>query len=126
MARLWVATVFDDVIMGTGAAYSSPDFNDNLGKFDKIAVHAVVDQVTGTGPTFTLQLEHSGDGRNWLNMNTTAEINAVSISVSAVNSMIGVDSGSVPTLAFVRARVQLGGGATGARVKVHACLRDGD
>ncbi len=111
--------------MGTGAVSSSAGLNDYLGKYDRSAVHAVVDPVT-VEPRLSRYSSSSGDGRQWLNMNTSPAINAVSISTTVVTSMVGVDSGSVPTSALVRIRVQLGCGASGARGKFHACLRDGD
>lgn len=124
MARQFNIKVFDGVIMGNAANYTLPEFNQPLGAGDRIVIQAVADQVTGTSPTITVQVEHGGDQRNWANKNGTAEINAAALSTTAVTSAVGYEPGANPTLGNVRFRIQLGGtGTLTARVVVHATGR---
>jgi hypothetical protein len=60
---------FDDVITGTAAVYTSAALNDRLGQSDPVAICVVLDNASGTVSTFDLFIEHSSDGRNWLQMN---------------------------------------------------------
>ncbi len=124
MARQFNIKVFDGVIMGSAASYTLPDYNQPLGTGDRIVIQALADQVTGTSPTITVQVEHGGDQRNWVNKNGTAEINAASLSATAVTSAVGYEPGTNPSLGYVRLRIQLGGtGSLAARVIVHATGR---
>jgi hypothetical protein len=115
--------VFNDFVQGATAVYTPSEHNEALGTYDRLAFQVVVDSVNATG-NITVQIEHSGDGRNWLNKNGTAEINATAINAGATNNLSGYDSGAAPLLGLVRLRVQLGGAATQANVKVHAVARD--
>jgi len=124
MSRKANLLVFDDFVVGTTATYTPTRLNDRLGQFDKYSLTAIADQVSGTTPTVTVQLEHSADQRNWANKNGTAEINAQSLSTSQTNVFTGTDAGTTPANAFVRLRVVLGGTTPQAHVKVYACLRD--
>lgn len=115
---------FDGVVMGTSDVYTSPEFNSQLGAADRFMLQVVGNQATATSPTVTVQLEHSGDQRNWAAKNGTAEINAAALSASATVSLIGSDVGTTPPLSFVRLRIRLGGtGTVGARLTIHVCGR---
>jgi hypothetical protein len=115
---------FDDTVVGTTTVYTPTGLNDALGACDKWAIQAVADLVSGTTPTITVQLQHSSDQRNWMNKNTTAEINAQNLSSSATDPKFGSDAGTTPALAFVRLAITLGGTSPQAHVKVWVCLRD--
>lgn len=124
MARQFNMKVFDTVIMGTGANYTLPELNQAIGIGDRLVIQALADQVTGTSPTLTVQVEHSGDQRNWVNKGGAAEIPAALLSTTALTSAVGYESGSNPSLGMVRLRIQLGGiGSVSARVVVYATGR---
>lgn len=117
--------VFDEVIHGAATDYYSANrYNEGMGRADKMTIQAITDNADANG-TLTVQIEHSGDQRNWNSKNGTAEINAVasSIDTTATKSTVGTDSGSTASLPFVRLRVRT---ATTARVhvKIFVCGRD--
>jgi hypothetical protein len=125
MSRKLLILSFDDFVVGTGAVYSAVQHNGTLGQFDKLALQAVVDSVTGSGGlACTVQVEHSSDQRNWSNKSGTAEINAGSISTTATTSLSGYETGANPSHGFVRLRVQLGGTTPSGHVRVWVCARD--
>src|SRR5262249_23919678 len=125
--------VFDEFIPSTTAVYTANDFNLILGSADKLSFFAVADNVAGTSPTLTVQMEHSGDGRIWQVKNATAELNGASLTVGATNPtsvnpsvlFVGSDDGNKALMPFVRLRIQLAGsGSPAAHVKIYACGRD--
>jgi hypothetical protein len=115
---------FDDFVVGATTVYTPTGLNDALGAYDKAAIQAVADQVTGTSVTLKVQIEHSSDQRNWASKNTTAEIPATSISTTATTPLVGTDAGTTPSLAFVRLAITVAGTSPQAHVKVWVCLRD--
>jgi hypothetical protein len=123
--RKYMKTVLNDFVVGTTAVYTDTSYNDALGSVDKIALHVVIDQVSGTSPTLTLALEHSCDGRNWVAKNISgADISGQALLATATNSFFASDAGTVPFMGFVRIRVALGGTSPVAHVKVHLTGRD--
>lgn len=69
--------LFDEIISGTGTAsvyYTPSSTYEPLGRGDIMCFSAVVYNATGAGATLSVQVEHSADGRNWLNVNTSAEV----------------------------------------------------
>ncbi len=122
MPRLFNTQVFNDVIVGsTTAALTDPKFDELLASGDSISVQAVADQITGTTPTLTISLEHSGDRRNWSAKTTL--VSAVAIGPASTNVALGNDPGTSPMLGFVRLKITLGGTTPTARVQVYACGR---
>jgi hypothetical protein len=113
-----VIVAFDDMVEGTANVYSSAFVNLALGELESYSLEVVVDPV-GTPPdNFTVQLEMSSDGRNWVSKNGPPEVYMLA---GAIQSYVayGSDPGLLPALALVRVRVQLGGGgASAAQVKV--------
>jgi len=123
--KKFAALVFDETIYTNAAVYTAQRFNEVLASADRLVLHAVADETGGTSPTLLVQIEHSGDGRNFGNKNAAAEIPATSIPPSATTSLIGSDSSTIPTLPFARLRVVLGGsGSLVGHIKVYACGRD--
>src|SRR5687768_4283304 len=61
MPRRASTLVFDEFVVGTTAVYTSPEFNDELGRYERLAIQAITDQVTGTTPTILVQQEHASD-----------------------------------------------------------------
>ena len=76
-----------------------------------------------TAGTITAQIEHSADGRNWSNKNVAAEILTATAAINATNVAFGSDTGSSPSLGFIRVRVQLTT-STAAHVKLWVTGRD--
>jgi hypothetical protein len=139
--------VFNDIIYPGATTYTSAAFNDALAQHDMIAVMAVVDNVSAASTTFDLYVQHSCDGRNWLqrsdaNQNTPptessgfGDITRAGMGLNATYAVMysdaawsitkqggGGGSGGGPTLGYVRFAMKI---VTGfAHVKVYAVLRD--
>ncbi len=123
--RRFVELCFDDFVVGTSSVYTSPEVELLLGTADRLALHAVVDQVTGTSPTLTVQVEHGSDGRNWASKTPgTPEINLQAISATSTTQLTGVEGGANPSHTRVRLRIALGGTSPQAHVKVYVTGRD--
>lgn len=114
---------FDDFVMSTTTVYTTQALNETLGAFDKLTIQAVADQIAGTSPTVTVRIEHSGDQRNWVVKNGTAEINAFGITV-ATPTTIGGDTSLVGSMGFVRLSLTLGGTSPTAHIKLWVTARD--
>lgn len=116
--RLFHAQIYDENIEGTTALYTDPTHNGLLGSVEKLSIFALTDTVTGTTPTMTVQIEESGDQVHWTNKIATAEINATSLSTTAVTTAVGRDAGGTPSAGFLRLRVVLGGASPKAHVRI--------
>jgi hypothetical protein len=125
--------------------YTSATFNQRLATHNQIGFQVVIDNVTGK-PSFDLWVEHSPDGRIWLqhsDMNQTfppaatagtGDISFASPSLTASstytrmysNAVLGLGKfatgASGPLLSNVRLSMQLSSGE--AHVKVYAVLRN--
>jgi hypothetical protein len=115
-------TVFSDSVVGTTTVYSNTDYNPQLASVDQLAVQICSDQVSGSTPTITAVLQHSADGRNWMDKTTLAS--AVSLNPAMTNVAIASDAGTTPTLGLARISITLGGTTPVAHVKVHVTGRD--
>ena len=125
--KRFTALVFDETIHTTTPVYTSNAHNDVLGSADKLCIQAVVDEVANiTSPTLTVAIEHSADGRFWIQKNTPPEIDAASTPTGGTTPLVGSDQGGVPSLCLVRLRLTLGGtgGTPAAHVRVHVTGRD--
>jgi hypothetical protein len=68
--RHHVTVVFDDYVPATTSPtqfYTSNEWNSLLGRFDQFAIFCLVDN--NSAGAFDLWVDHSGDGRNWLQRN---------------------------------------------------------
>lgn len=116
--------VFDDRLTSSSAAYTSADFNVLLATYSRLRLQALVDQVSGTSPTLTVQVEHAADDRNFVSLNTTAEINAAGLTVGGVTNIVSTGVlGARAMHGTTRLRVQLGGTAPQAYVKLWVTAR---
>ena len=118
--RSFHVLAYDDVVAGTTAAYTPPHLDDLLGAVESLSFMVSASQATGTSPTLTVQVEQSPDEIRWENRNTTAEINASSLSGTADNIKTANDGDPAGTtrLPYARLRIQLGGTTPQARVKL--------
>jgi len=120
-----VIVAFDDYVYGTASVYSSSFLHAILGEREAYSLQAVVDPLPGTpNGTITVQLETSGDGRNWVAKNQTAEISAA-IAATVETIAFGYDANVRPGLALVRLNVALTGspGTPAAHVQVFVTRR---
>lgn len=116
--RLFHVLAFDNLVQGTATIYTDPSLARGLGSADQLKIAAVADQVSGTSPTLTVQIEDSGEGMRWAAKNGTAEINASSLAASGTTALRGSDTGATGSTAFVRLRIQLGGTNPVARLRL--------
>ncbi|APR86496.1 Hypothetical protein A7982_11848 [Minicystis rosea] len=122
--RRYMMTAMDEFVVSTTAVYTSQDHNQKLGSTDQLAIQVIADQISGTSPTLTLQIEHSADGRNWASKAVTPEINVQALSSASTNVFYASDAGATPTLSFVRFKITLGGTSPVAHLKVNVTGRD--
>lgn len=115
-----VIVAFDDFVHGAGIFYSSSFLNGLLGELEGYAIEAVAEGMPGvSNGTLSIQLETSGDGRNWSNKNPTAEIGGLSVSAASESTAFGYDVNVRPGAALVRLRLDFSGAGTlGARIVV--------
>ncbi len=124
MPRRSSTLVFDEFVVGAVTVYTSPAHNDLLGRTERLAIQAVVDQVTGTSPTLLVRQEHSSDQRNWSDKSGTAEIPATAITAGSTNVLTGYEVGTNPSHGYVRLEITLGGTTPQAHVKLWVTGRD--
>jgi hypothetical protein len=125
--RFFSDTIFDEYIPNTalsaaGGVFTSSKLNATLGQYDQCSFQIVADNSSlNPGPLgVTVVLQHSADGRNWLDRNSIS----ISIPLNGAVSQVFSDSGTTPLLGFVRLSIYLATAAT-VHVKISATLRDG-
>ena len=102
-----VIVAFDDFIHGSTTVYTSSFFNALLGELEAYSIQAVAEGMPGGATAnVTIQLETSGDGRNWSSKNPTAEI-TTSVAAGATVTAFGSDINVRPGVALVRARIDV-------------------
>ena len=119
------AVVFDEFMLGNAVYYTSEHFNHSLGQQGKLAIHCIVNNQNNSG-AITVQIQHSGDGRNWLpKYSGNGEISAPSNVAAApsVASLVGFDQGATPSLALLRLAITLVAPCTAANVRISATGR---
>lgn len=122
--RRFCQMVFDDFVVGTTTVYTSPIYEDTLGTADRLAIQAVADQVSGSSPRLTVQVEHGSDGRNWTAKSGTPEINNIAIDTGSTVTLTGTEPGTNPSHTRIRLRIALAGTAPQAHVKLYVTGRD--
>ena len=108
-------TAFDDLVVGTGpvTVVTNAQLDGVLGAFDQLVIQVVVDIVGGVSPTLTCAITHSGDGQYYVTKRSVPEIPATPLSTTGTNILpLGYDDGNLPSLAFVRVVMTLGGTGT--------------
>jgi len=136
MSRRANFAVFDDYVpMGSSPVYTSAAMNQALAVYDQMAIQAVIDNVTRTGGTagFELNIQTSGDGRNWANLNPTGtpEVSIDGTTPGLFTTKTNIATGSFPgsvsqgaLLSYVRFAIQFSENTTAAHVKVYVTQRD--
>ena len=114
---------FNETLEDTTALYTDDAFGDQLASSDELSIFAIGDTASGTSPTITVQIEESPDQIHWSNKATTAEINAIALSTTAITTRVARDNGSTPSNGFIRFRVQLGGTSPKAHIRIWATGR---
>ena len=127
--RILSKLVFDEELSGSGPFFTNQQLNELLGRYDQVSIQAIVDKANTSG-SLTVHLQHSADGRNFADKYATAEIAGVgagpgygTIVTGTTNICTGSDSGSSPSLGYVRLSIALVT-TTSAHVKIHLTLRD--
>lgn len=119
--------VFDEVVQVDTVSvkyYSKVDFNDPLGRYDKLAIQIVSDGVSTTGedPTLFGAIETSCDGIHWVAKQSDFQIQLSSTTPTAAWF---ADDGSLPNYGLVRIRISLREGTkASAHVRVYVTARD--
>jgi hypothetical protein len=116
--------VFDEYVQGTSAVYTSVTLCEVLGRYDRLAIEALVDNVGSAATTMIVAIEHSGDGRTFVQKNVGAEIGTAGASTTLTNVYFGADNGATPSLGFVRLRITMGGPTPQAHVRLFVSCRD--
>jgi len=116
--------VFDEYIhySATTPAVTSQELISKLGAYDQLAIQAEVDNVSGSGSGFTVQIFHGSDGRNWMAKNGSPEISGP-IGASPAH-FFGYDAGTKPSLGMVQLQINLPSTVSGAHVRIHVTSRD--
>jgi hypothetical protein len=115
--RKFHVLLLDDRIEGNAPLYSNPLHNALLGSVESLRIYCTAENTSGTSPALTVQIEESGNQLYWRTKGF-AEIDNVALSTTAQTVAVGRDRGLVPSQGFLRLRVQLGGTAPKARVRI--------
>lgn len=103
---------------GTTDFYSNPEFNAILGQAERIVIHAVVTESSGTSPTLTAVLQDSSDNENWDDVATL--ISAVSISSVPLTER---GANTVTIGRYARLKITLGGTSPTATMTIRVSLK---
>lgn len=112
--------IFDEIVTGTGTTwYTSSDHHAALGGADGLIVQACTSLISGSSPTLTVAAEHSADGRAFVALEATPQINGSAVTEGGVYVGRTLFPASGQTaLAFVRLAVTLGGTTPQCRLKL--------
>lgn len=116
--RVFQAKVFDGQMSGTGTVYTQTAFSDLLGSAERITLGAIVNGLSGTGPTITIQFENSPDGTRWVNQFSSPEINGQGLSDGIPFISTNLGSRTIPIPNHVRLRISLGGTSPAGHLRI--------
>lgn len=120
--RNFVVKAFDDYLSGTTNVYTPTAMAELLGSADRLAGSVLVLFAGGTGPTITIQFEHSFDGTRWSPVSGTPELNAFPVNSSGDAASV-FSNATVALQNYVRLRIALGGTSPSGQVQVWLCGR---
>jgi len=140
--RQFNITALDDYVVASGisaAVYSKENLNDQLGRFDALAMFIVMDTwdplQTGASQA-NMQIQHSGDGRLWVNKtsycvstggtgNPETGVSGVTIDNTKQWATWVVDNANAaPSLRCVRMKFWFTGVITKGHVRIYVTARD--
>lgn len=126
--------VFDEFVpaaTSSAPVYTKDDIARSLGTYNSLAIHVVTDNVNGATGTVNVQVQHSSDGRAWINKSSYATgaggggSPELSKPIGAgQTSVYGYEDGSMPSLEFVRLKLYFTGVITAGHVRIHVTARD--
>ena len=114
------------------SAWSSSRFDETLGRYDQLALFLMLDRVSISSATISVQILHSGDGENFV-IKAASMTPEVSLSWASTPGTTICAWGSdpntgtnpqTPFLQFVRLSLVLTGSSGLARVRLYATQRD--
>lgn len=114
---------FNDYVLGATPVYSASTFNDVLGRYSTWVFQVVVTKVGGISPRITMWLEHSADARLWKEKGGMPTVSSETINANTTNVFVGADLSGIPSLDYVRLKINLEGTGPRAMVSVWACAR---
>lgn len=104
--------------------FTDADLNALLGSADVWAIHACITRPTGTSPTIKLNIYHSADNKNWIQVGTT--INSTALTTGAIsNQVLAAESFTSTTarLGFVRLGIATNASPNEADVELYVTGR---
>ena len=119
--RTFFAVVFDDIVQNTTDVYTEAAHNGLLGSADRMSFQVISNVFTG-GPSLTVAVQHSADGRTWQPRSSVPEIDRDLLNWTDTNNHVVFYDTAASVGCLVRLRIALGGSAT-VRVKITACGR---
>jgi len=122
--RSFVVKAFDAYVSGTTNVYSPNDLAEQLGGADSLCGSVLVVFPSGTGPTLTIQMEHSFDGTRWTNLDSQPELPTKTLVSGEDSAYTFKNNDTIPMLSHVRLRIVLGGTSPSANVQVWLCGRN--
>lgn len=104
-----------------GETYSNPQMNATMGAGDRVIVHCLVNEASGTSPTVTVRAEDSSDGENWTEVGSSPVIGSFS-----VGGQPEMQRGVVefPHARFLRFKVEVGGTNPAATLSLRASIKN--
>lgn len=131
--RQFTLLVFDDHVQADAGGlftYTNQELSQRLGQYDVLSLHAIIDNISGSGGTMTIFPQHSGDGRNWMDKGGnggtgTAILNSGALTAGTPVQREGFELGDEPAFGLVRLRISLtGGSTTSAHLKLYVTARE--
>jgi hypothetical protein len=97
-----------------------------LGMFDQVAFIVTSEQLSGNDAALGVKLQHSADGRNWLDKPGSTNVPGNrGLDPGSQNVVVGFDDGIIPSLRMVRFALTLSGtGPLNVAVRLDVTLND--
>ena len=119
--REYTLTVFDENIVGTGPWFSSSQYNDALGLADTFVGQTIVESVSNTSATLTIDMQHSCNGLDWLSL--TGFSGPIGGNDATNLLTYGGDYTFGSPLSLMRFKISLSSAAASCRLKIFVCGR---
>lgn len=106
--RQYLGLVFDDWVSGLATVFTPTYLDTVLGQFEQLAVQAIVTRAGGSSPRLNVALQHSSNGRQWMDRSDLPAIDSANLTAGSVNVLVGIEAGG-PGLAYARWLLRLEG-----------------